>query len=195
MSQHKSTIEELYAAVMEAKEGVSYSKIREKYHIDRVTVIHMIHRYDKYGIAGLEYKQASHYSEQTILSAVAEYETKGLSLKDLSLKYDVRIDTLRNWMKKYERYKAGDKFAFSGGKIYKADEQETRQQIKYKPIAMPETEERVARRAALSKMTKKELYELLLDREAELEMIKKVEALVQKRESRLRATGRKSSKN
>ena len=44
-------------------------------------------------------------------------------------------------------------------------------------------------------MSKKELYELLLDREAELELIKKVEALVQKRESRLRTIGRKSSKN
>ena len=60
---------------------------------------------------------------------------------------------------------------------------------------MPETKEKSSRREALSKLSKKELYELLLDREAELELIKKAEALVRKRESRLHAIGRKSFKD
>lgn len=195
MSQHKSTIEERYAAIMEAKQGASYSSIRRKYRIDGAMVKRMIRRYDQYGLSGLADKKTNHYSERVIFSALAEYETKAVSLEEVCLKYDVRNQTFRDWLKKYERYKAGDKFAFNGGRLYKSDGQSVGQQTAiYQPV-MPETKERAAHRKALSKMSKKELYELLLDREAELELIKKVEALVQKRESRLRTIGRKSSKN
>jgi len=181
-------------AVMEVLNGSTLYSVQEKYHIGRKTLKVLVRRYEKQGVSGLQYKQSPHYSDAYILSAIAEYEAKGLSLDELSAQYDVAKSTAKRWLAKYELYKAGDKFAFNGGRIYKADSYATEYHPP-KPPSMTETKEQAERRKALSKLSKKELYELLLDREAELELIKKAEALVNERESRLRAIGRKSSKD
>lgn len=193
MSKQKSTIEDRYAAVQAYKSGeLSKNKIRDRYHIGFRTLDLLVIRYDTYGIEGLKEVTALKYSDEYILSAVMECESKGLSLREVSAKYMVSQATMKRWLVQYDKYKSGDKFAFNGGRMYtKAAGSEI-----YKPErSMPETEERKQRREALSKLTKRELYELLLDREAELELIKKAEALVEERESRLRAIGRKLSKD
>lgn len=194
MSQPKSSIDDRYSAVMELLNGASFNSVQTKYHISNKTLKALVRRYEKHGVSGLQNKLISHYSNAFILSAIAEYETKGLSLDELSAQYDVAKSTVQRWLSKYELYKAGDKFAFNGGRVFKADGPA----VEYnppKPPSMMETKERAERRKALSKLSKKELYELLMDREAELELIKKAEALVNERESRLRAIGRKSSKD
>lgn len=194
MSQSKASFEDRYSAVMELQNGASLHSVQNKYHITRVTLKALVRRYEKQGVSGLQNNPSTHYSDAYILSVIAEYETKGLSLDELSAQYDVAKSTVQRWLSKYELYKAGDKFAFNGGRVFKADGPA----VEYnppKPPSMMETKERAERRKALSKLSKKELYELLMDREAELELIKKAEALVNERESRLRAIGRKSSKD
>lgn len=57
---------------------------------------------------------------------------------------------------------------------------------KIKTQTMQESKEKQERRKALSKLSKKELQELLLDREAELDILKNLEALEQERENRRR---------
>lgn len=181
---------------MELKGGATISSVVRRYRIASRTLKALLNRYEKQGISGLQEKRSVHYSDAFILSVMSEYETKHLSLKDLSAKYDVSERTINRWIPKYALYKSGDKFAFNGGRIYQHETGGQSDQPPYpKPSVVPETKERAARREALSKLSKKELYELLLDREAELELIKKAEALVKDRESRLRATGRGSSKD
>lgn len=196
MSQSKSSIEERYAAVMELKEGASLSTVGKKYSMGSRTLKALLNRYEKQGISGLQTIQYVHYSDAFILSVMSEYETKQLSLNELSAKYDVSVTTIQRWIPKYALYKSGDKFAFNGGKLYKHEIGSQSNPVPHlKQSYMPETKEKSSRREALSKLSKKELYELLLDREAELELIKKAEALVRKRESRLHAIGRKSFKD
>ena len=193
MSKQKSTIEDRYAAVQAYKSGeLSKNKIRGRYHIGFRTLDLLVTRYDTYGIEGLKEVTARKYSDEYILSAVMECESKGLSLREVSAKYMVSQTTMKRWLVQYDKYKSGDKFAFNGGRMYT---KAAGSQIHKPERPMPETEERKQRREALSKLTKRELYELLLDREAELELIKKAEALVEERESRLRAIGRKLSKD
>ncbi|MDO5449194.1 MAG: helix-turn-helix domain-containing protein [Clostridia bacterium] len=193
MSKPTTTIADRYAAVQAYKSGeMKKWRICAQYHIGVRTLDLLVSRYEAYGVEGLKDTTVRKYSDEYILSAIMEYESKGLSLKEISAKYLVSIPTMERWLKQYEKYKSGDKFAFNGGRIYT---KAVGSQI-YKPERpMQETEERKQRRDALSKLTKRELYELLLDKEAELELIKKAEALVEERESRLRAIGRKSSKD
>ena len=196
MSNPKSSIGDRYSAVTEYRSGVKLWRLSQKYRIGTFTIKLLSRRYDMYGIDGLKYLKSPNYSDSYILSAIKEYESKGLSLREASERFSVHPGTLKRWLVKYKKYKAGDKFAFNGGRVYAnaiGGAQTTNMETK--PIEMQETPERKRRREALSKLSKKELYELLLDREAEIELIKKAEALVKERESRLRATWRKSSKN
>lgn len=194
---HTSTIEKRYAVVMEANAGVPNNIIRKKYLVEVAAIKRWVRRYELYGLPGLSDKKASHYPDKLILNAVCEYETKALSLEEVCLKYDVRRQTFRRWLEKYERYRAGDMFAFNGGRTYKADSitPDPQSLPTPNPSVMPETEARRMRRKALSKLSKKELYELLLDKEAELEILKKVKALVEEREARKRGTWRESSED
>jgi len=195
MSKQKTPIEERYAAVKAYQSGeLSTWQICQRFHVGADSIKLYVKRYEKYGLEGLIDTQRN-YSDEYILAVLSEYETNGLTLDELSSKYLVSKAAIKSWLMKYEQYKAGDKFAFNGGRSYtkviKLDDHKI-----IKPVqTLHESEERKQRREALSHLTKKELYELLLDREAELELIKKVEALVEERESRLRAIGRKLSKD
>lgn len=190
-------LERRLCAVTEFKSGALKTHVSDKYHIDPRTLSLLLERYNRDGIEGLraQFRQG-HYPEGMIVRIMREYEEKGISLKELSKKYLIPDSTLKKWLAKYEQYKKGDKFAFNGGRIYKSALQQTVPDLtsRLNPMPMEETKQRKERRKELSKLSKEELYELLLDRECELELLKKVDALVAKREARLRAIGRKSSK-
>lgn len=197
MSKEEDLIERRLCAVIEYKSGALKYHVCKKYHIGMRLIELLVERYDRYGVDGLRPQvNQSHYPEGLVVRIMQEYDEKGISLKDLSKKYLIREDTLKGWVPKYEQYKKGDKFAFNGGRIYQSDFQHPVPSLtsRLNPMPMEETKQRKERRKELSKLSKEELYELLLDRECELDLLKKVDALVKKRESRLRATGRKSSK-
>ena len=101
---------------MELKEGASLSTVGKKYSMGSRTLKALLNRYEKQGISGLQTIQYVHYSDAFILSVMSEYETKQLSLNELSAKYDVSVTTIQRWIPKYALYKSGDKFAFNGGK-------------------------------------------------------------------------------
>lgn len=197
MSKETDIVERRLCAVTEYESGVSRRSIYRKYGIDNNSIKFLAERYRRLGMKGLTNRPICHYSDEYILSIMTEYHEKGLSLKELSLKYLIQLNTIRRWLPKYEAYLKGDKFAFNGGRMYKTNIG-TGQFSKVIPLPTPsmaETEERKQRKKELSKLSKEELYELLLDRECEIELLKKVDALVRKREARLRATTRKSSKD
>ena len=197
MSKKSDILERRLCAVTEYEAGALKCHICRKYGINITYIDLLVERYRRSGIKGLSFQFKNHYSDEYALSIMTEYHEKRLSLKELELKYLIPRSTLRRWLPKYEAYLKGDKFAFNGGRLYKtnigANQHPEEKQLLAPPMA--ETEERKQRKKALSKLSKEELYELLLDRECELELLKKVDALVKKREARLRATTRKSSKD
>ena len=111
------------------------------------------------------------YEEETKANAIRDYLEKGLSLMAVSLKYDVPHQTVLRWKDAYERE------GFNGLK-------DNRKRLKKK-----------------RERTQAELDELEVLRrrneylEAENALLKKVKALVEEREARLRAIGQKPSKD
>ena len=192
MSKEKSTIEERYAAIMELKSGKSRWYVGKKFHISTRTLKYLVYRYDRQGYKGLSYTKTNYYPQSTKISIIQEYERGGIVMEELCLKHNISAKTLKDWLSKYELYKKGDKFALNGsGAIHKAEKYSFNMpQCQAPSIAKndnmnsKETEKRAERMKELSHMSKKELYELLLDREAEVEFLKKLEALAQERKQR-----------
>lgn len=198
MPKTKSTIESRYEAVMRLKQGESFKSVSKSLHISIKTLHLLVIRYDKYGIDGLEEKRNSFYPEAIKLHILRDYQNNSLSLKEVCEKYDVACKTFERWLSAYDAYKKGDKFALNGnGAIRKCDFGHNVTNIKpvEKPKEMLESKERQERRKALSRLSKKELQELLLDREAELDLLKNLEALDQERDAQRHAMLRELSRD
>lgn len=103
-------------------------------------------------------------------AAVEDILKKGLSLSEVALKYDISRDTLKRWVKVYQEQG-------------KAGLNRKRAMKKRRQITETELDE-------LEKLRKRNEY-----LEAENALLKKVKALVEERENRLRAIGRGPSKN
>lgn len=198
MLKRKATIEERYAAVMEFKNGNSAWSISEKYGIGKTTLKQFVYRYDHQGYRGLEDRPPHKFTESEKFSILNEYEGENISKEELCLKHGMREKLFNKWLVQYEQYKKGDKFAMSKGcKVYRTGSIIT---PKYQPpekdksMNIEQSEKLVERKKSLCKMNKKELCELLLDREAEIEFLKKLEALDRKRDQR-QAMRRKQSKD
>ena len=193
------TIAQRYEVVMLARQGHSLNSLHHKYSTDARTIKRLVSRYDKYGLDGLKDRKVSHYPERIKLAALTEYETETLSLAEVCDRYDLTLGTFKLWLKQYESYKQGDKYALNGGgAIRKCDQPffpsyaESSTQTRH---MMPESKEKQERREALNSLSKKELKELLLDREAELDILKNLDALIKERENKRHAILRKLSKD
>lgn len=185
---------------MEFKRGVSLWQVTRKYHMGYDTVRMLAERYSKYGMEGLQQKKGVYYPQSIKLSALEDFEKNGLTLEEICSKYDITQRTFLRWQVMYEAYKKGDMFALNGnGAIHKGEVYSSLLQpqpsVIIKKQEMPESKERTERRKVLSNMNKKELQELLLDREAELDILKKLEALAQERETRRHAIWHRSSQD
>jgi len=185
---------------MELKRGTSLWQVTQKYHIGYSTARRFKERFEKYGMDGLQYREGVYHPQAIKLSALEDFEKNGLTLEEICSKYDIHRTTFKHWQVLYEAYKKGDKFALNGnGAIHKGEVYSSLLQPQPSAIntrqEMPESKERTERRKALSNLNRKELQELLLDREAELDILKKLEALDQEREMRRHAIWHKSSQD
>lgn len=187
MSKRKSTIEERYAAVMEVKNGSGVWSAGQKYGIDPRTLRQYVYRYDHQGYKGLEDRPRHKFTESEKFSILIEYESGCISKEELCLKNGIGESVLKEWLAQYEQYKKGDKFALGRSCIYTV-ERGTRAQSpppeNKKRMNDEQTKKLDERKSELCKMNKKELCELLLDREAEIEFLKKLEALDRERDRR-----------
>ena len=109
------------------------------------------------------------------IEASREYLEHCLSLPELADKYDVDRRTIRQWARTFE----------SNGAEGLRDNRQGKRPIK----PMDNSSDKTAN------ATIKELQERVMDLEAENALLKKVKALVEKREAQLQGTGSKPSKN
>ena len=145
-------------------------------HVEKKTGIYHFHLYrlwEKYNAGGelalLDDKPRRRTYEEKLL-IMRDLVEKGVSLKTVSIKFDVCISTLKRWRKMY---------------IEKGPEGLVSQRD-----SMPKKRRTAAELDELEMLRKRNEY-----LEAENALLKKVKALVEEREARLRAIGRGPSKN
>ena len=158
--------------------GCSINYIHEYYGVDDALLGNLWTRYQSEGPSGLLKKRNVKADYAFKLQVVRDIEENHLTLVEASLKYNVSSSQIRVWQK-IARTQGYDALAITRprGRPPKNDMGRPR---KKKPEEMTELE--------LLQLRVKEL-------EAENALLKKVKALVEEREARLREIGRKPSKN
>ena len=158
--------------------GCSKNYIHTHYGIDDALLGHLWTRYQSEGPSGLLKKRNVKADYAFKLQVVRDIEENHLTLVDASLKYNVSSSRIQVWHR-IARTQGYDALAITRprGRPPKNDMGRPR---KKKPEEMTELE--------LLQLRVKEL-------EAENALLKKVKALVEEREARLREIGRKPSKN
>lgn len=197
MPKPNTTFEERYQAVQLCLEGRSIYSVIKEYGMSGHTLERYVRQYKKYGIEGLKDATTPRYSILTIIAILRDYRINKLSLHDVLDKYDLTYGTFRHWQKEYGE--SEKEYSYLPSEIH--TEQGYTIKIVNTPIeervasapkpkinlqTMQESKEKQERRKALSELSKKELQELLLDREAELDILKNLEALDRERENRRR---------
>ena len=160
------------------EEGYSIEYIHRHYGINDALLGYLWLRYKSDGPSGLLKKQYQHTDYAFRVKVVRDIEENHLPLVTATLKYNVSIGQLYKW-RKIVRMQGYDALSIvmPRGRSPKNDMGRPK---KKKPEDMTELE--------LLELRVKEL-------EAENALLKKVKALVEQREARLREIGRKPSKN
>ncbi|MBR5923845.1 MAG: helix-turn-helix domain-containing protein [Bacteroidales bacterium] len=155
-------------------EGKSITFLEKNLKMSRFTVKQIRKRYLSGGeLALLQPEYSPHHSVSHKLKAVQDIEKNKLSLSEAGLRYDSSPRTIASWLKAYrEKGEAG---------LNRKNRAEGMQKKRLRTVA--EMDE-------LEMLRKRNEY-----LEAENALLKKVKALVEEREARLRAIGRKPSKN
>ena len=134
-----------------------------------------VNRYARYGKDGLKPRVSRVTPLEVKMQAVREYLEHCVSLPELADKYDVDRKTIRIWAQTFEK---------QGSEALRDKRNDPRPSL-----PMYTGNDKTASE------TIKELRERVKDLEAENALLKKVKALVEKREAQLRETGSKPSKN
>ena len=131
--------------------------------------------------------QPDHQCQTTFerkVEIVRDIEENGLSLHDASLKYDIPNHTLGRWLRAYQAN--GE----AGLKRKRPQASRTLENAEEKLKEKEKKRQEKADLAELERLRKRNEY-----LEAENALLKKVKALVEEREARLRAIGQKPSKD
>ena len=156
------------------EEGRSRYSVGITCKINERTLARLWRRYKSKGeLSLLEPERKPLYSAKKKKSIVDSIINKGLSLQEASVKHDIAYTTLRGWVQAYQ----------SKGLVGLEDKRMTMSKPKQKPNKNEEQDE-------LEALRRRNEY-----LEAENALLKKVKALVEEREARQRATGRKPSRD
>ena len=169
------SFEEKLIVVQRYLSGESASSLESTYGIDHHDVVMYVNRYARYGEEGLKPRVRKVTPLEVKMQAVREYLNHCVSLPELADKYDVDRKTIRIWAQTFEK---------QGLEALR-----DRRNDKRPSLPMYTGTDKTASE------TIKELREKVKDLEAENALLKKVKALVEKREAHLRETGSKPSKN
>ena len=156
------------------EEGYTIDYIRRKYGINDTHLNVLWINYRRYGSSALIDKPTNKKTPPHIqLDAVYDYIKNHLSLIEICVKYDISKNTILRWKSKYDKFGV-DAFVMSNNQISMGRPR------KKKPEEMTELERLRYENECLR---------------AENALLKKVKALVEAREARLKEIGQKPSKN
>ena len=160
------------AAVKMLDSGVCANKVCQELHVDGKSLKVWYSKYKEGGeLALLRPEQEHHRSIEEKVQIIEDIVANNLSLSDASMKHQLDVKTLRQWRKTYlESGAAGlmrKNKSMAKKKVYTAEQLDELEMLRRRNEYL----------------------------EAENALLKKVKALVEAREARLRATGRKPSKD
>lgn len=157
------------AAIRKYESGASKNRVCKEFHINDKNFQLYYNRYKAGGELAVLEQREQHLTYEQKLLIVRDIRDNCLSLPRASEKYLLPYNSLRKWLFKYE--------------------QEGEDGLKRKRRMPKKKEYSKAQLDELESLRKRNEY-----LEAENALLKKVKALVEEREARLRATGRKPSK-
>ena len=171
----KHSFEEKLNVISEITCGKGIETVCRERHLDKHQVLGWLARYKAYGEEGLRTSTKGYYftpaeKERIIL----EHINSGVTLQQLSFRYDVNRSTIISWLGKVR----------SGGSLY--DIKHRGRPPKY-PMARPK------KREPQTELENLQAENLRL--RAENALLKKVKALVEEQKARARLNGQKPSKN
>ncbi len=159
------------------EDGASINSIEKEYGINHTLLKTLWEKYQQSGKEGLVKKKNIRVTSELKCQIVQEIVNNCLSLEEVYLKYDVSSSAIYSWMKIYERK------GYAG--LYELQKR-----------GRPPKDMGRPKKKTLEEMTELERLQYENERlRAEVALLKKVKALVEEREARLRETGRKPSKN
>ena len=173
MSKH--SIEERLSAVKRYLNGEASTFIEKQTGIDHHDIIVYAMRYRRDGLSGLEDRKQHWCSYDEKKAAITDYLKESLTLEEIAVKYDISIACFKSWMRAYKR--------------------EGAESLKDKRCFLINNSLMAKLRKDPSNMSEAELRDLVKDLAAENALLKKVKALVEKREAQEHVTGSKPSKN
>lgn len=158
------------AAIRKYESGASKNRVCKEFHIHDKEFQLYYNRYKAGGELAVLEQREQHLTYEQKLLIVRDIQENGLSLPRASEKYLLPYTSMRKWLFKYE--------------------QEGEDGLKRKRRMPKKKEYSKAQLDELESLRKRNEY-----LEAENALLKKVKALVEEREARLRETGRKPSRN
>ncbi|MCQ2224117.1 MAG: helix-turn-helix domain-containing protein [Paludibacteraceae bacterium] len=158
------------------EDGYSNGYIHKHYGIGHSLLSVLWRRYQKEGCAVLKKKTSTRATAKIKLKAILDYEKKHLPLVDVMSKYDISESALLAWCRKYH----------SGGV-----ESLRKKGTKVRPPVMGRPKKKTVEEMTELERLQKENQEL----KTEIALLKKVRALVEERNARLREIGHGPSKN
>ncbi len=167
------TFEERVSIVSRLQAGEPIKRVCKECCVDKESVRQWYLRYKKYGAEGLRGTRSYHYTSKEKLHIVKEFIEKGVSLQELSLRYDLNRTTIQRWSRQYR----------TGNSL----ENLRRGRPPKDSMARPKKKE------PQTELEKLQAENLRL--RAENALLKKVKALVEEQEARARLNGHKPSTN
>ena len=165
-------------AVKSYLSGCSEIHVTNTYGVNRTDLFIWVERYRQHGVAGLKRQPYFKATKELRLQIVSEHLIESVSLTELSAKYLIGHTTVSRWCK-LAREQGYEHLA-----VFKARGRPPKDDMGRPKKKKPE------------EMTELELLQLRVkELEAENALLKKVKALVEAREARLKEIGRKPSKN
>lgn len=172
----RHSIQERLVAVTRYLNGEPSTLVAKQTGIDHHDIISYAKRYERDGLAGLEDRPKIHRTSMEKKAVVEEYLRESLTLEEIAFKYETSVGSIKQWVRAYKR----------NDKEYFRDNKRESYYIQYHMAKS---------RKDPAEMTKEELQERLKDLEAENALLKKVKALVEKREAQEQKIGSKPSTN
>ena len=155
--------------------GYSITYIHSNFGINATLLKTLYLSYKELGIAGLQKKKNIKFSVEQKLSVILEFENNNLSLDEVYYKYSISESAFNQWRKEY---------ASGGTEALRADGRGRPRKAMERPKRRKEPQTELEK-----------LQEENLRLKIELELLKKVDALVREKENRLKELGRKPSRN
>ncbi|MBO7367985.1 MAG: helix-turn-helix domain-containing protein [Paludibacteraceae bacterium] len=173
----KHTLEDRLKYMKMIEEGYSVKYIHKHYGICSVMLECLWMRYQAEGVMALVKKQSTKLSVDYRIKAISEFEENKLSLREVLVKYDISRAAFTRWRKLY---------ALGGEAAL----------IEHRIRGRPPKDMARPKKKTWAEMTELErLQQENMELKTEIALLKKVRALVEGKNARLREIGRRPSKN